>query len=203
MGLIENTRRPLGPPPDVRAAIGDIAFDLTITVDIQRADNWCWAATTAAVRNHFVAWRNELTQCAVAGRRLGRDCCGAGAANCDVQSGLTLPLHEQHCFGRTIVGQIAFAEIAAEVAAGRPVCARVVWDEGRGDGHFVVIDGVSEATGEIALEDSFHGPLVTTFDAFRRGYVRTLHQDGKPFLQSALWTHTYLTRSPAGSETAV
>ncbi|MEP1354229.1 MAG: papain-like cysteine protease family protein [Tateyamaria sp.] len=176
---------------------------LQLTVPVQQRENWCWAATTVGV-NHFYDPQSGRTQCDVVNRRLGRDdCCvsnnGPLPAACNAQSGLTLPLYEACHHRVTYANQLSFTEVVAEIENDRPVCVRVVWYQGLGDGHFLVITGyIKGESGEIAdvmVEDSYHGPSIHTFEAFQRFYRTTVQTpEGQELPQDGRWTHSYCTQ---------
>lgn len=174
---------------------------IELKVPLQEQANWCWAATTVAVADYYAGGSAGLAQCDVVNRRLGRgDCCGGGSlpAPCDVQSGLTLPLFEAKHHEMTFANRLDFATIEQEIDEGRPVCARVVWEEGFGQGHFVVIHGVirdeENNITDVFVDDSAHGPSVHTYEAFRRFYRVPVQNQVGDDIQEGLWTHSYFTR---------
>jgi papain like cysteine protease AvrRpt2 len=180
---------------------------LSLNVPDQEQLNWCWAATTVGVSNFYNPPLNGeagLTQCEVVNRRLGlENCCNDGNSfipvGCNIQSGLTLPLYEANHHRLTYANKLTFAEVVAEIENDAPVCVRVVWEQGFGDGHFAVIAGyVKDAANEIddvIIEDSYHGLSVHTFEAFRRFYRTTVQTpEGDELPQEGFWTHSYYTQ---------
>jgi len=185
-----------------------------LSVPEQEQLNWCWAATTVGIMNFYNPPTREEPdhrQCAVVGRRLGQDVCGATRGNTipeefNVQSGLTLPLHEAGHHVVTFANQLSFDEITAEIDAGRPVCVRVVWERGFGGGHFAVIAGYSRNcpdtdTGsdqmtveDVLVEDSLFGRSLHTFASFRRFYQTQLQNEDGSEVREGRWTHSYYTR---------
>ncbi|MDW3221411.1 MAG: papain-like cysteine protease family protein [Paracoccaceae bacterium] len=190
---------------------------IQMTVPEQEQANWCWAATTVGISDYYnppMTPEDAIKQCDVVNRRLKRsDCCFDGASDlrwqCNVQSGLTLPLFELGHHVVTYANQLDFETIASEVAQGRPVCCRVVWEEGFGEGHFVVIVGViHDSEGgitDVVVEDSFYGRSIQTYGAFRRFYRVPLQNGVGDDIGEGLWTHSYFTQKSeveAGCEAA-
>lgn len=177
---------------------------LKMKVPPQKQTNWCWAATTVGVSQGYVppvAPDTGVKQCEVVNRRLGVGHCCNQPDGCNVQSGLTLPLFEagHHCV--TYANKLTFDEIVAEIEAERPVCARVVWESGFGDGHFVVIFGFIKAEDEVVgkiedviVADSIYGVSIHTFEAFRKFYRTTVQTDEGAETHEGVWTHSYYTR---------
>ena len=186
---------------------------LKLNVPFQQQLNWCWAATTVGV-NHSYNPQSGLTQCAVVNRRLDlmEDCCvgnnRAVAAACNVQSGLTLPLYEVGHHRVTYANKLSFVEIVSEIENDRPVCVRVVWEQGFGGGHFAVIAGYIKVAdvgiSDVIIEDSYHGLSVHTFEAFRRYYRTTVQTpEGDELPQEGFWTHSFYTQcQPASASEA-
>jgi hypothetical protein len=159
--------------------------------------NWCWAAVAASV----AAYHDEqtlFTQCKLADRQLGRDdCCTfpchspnvPGDVNAPNMLGTALNFADHHLdradLGntQTPVGNLNSLRgiIQAQIAQGRPLCVRVVWNGG--GAHFVAIVGYDAGTDTLTLADSFFdappGFDLTTFPA--------LYQHG------GAWTDTYYT----------
>ena len=81
-------------------------------------------------------------------------------------------------------GQATFAQIQAEVDAGRPIGARIGWSGG--GGHFMVIYGYSTWFGEeyVDIDDPIYGKSHLTLVDFSTNYQG-----------SGTWTHYYITKS--------
>lgn len=179
---------------------------IEMTVPQQEHPNWCWAATTVAIAHFYnppTDPKDEIKQCDVVNRRLKRcDCCVDQKDDlpwqCNVQSGLTLPLFEEGHHVVTYANQLDFETIESEVNQDRPVCCRVVWEEGFGEGHFVVIVGVirdeDEHFTDVVVEDSIHRRSVHTYEAFRRFYRVPVQTDVGDDPAEGLWTHSYFTQ---------
>ncbi|MGH7958723.1 MAG: papain-like cysteine protease family protein [Opitutaceae bacterium] len=142
------------------------------TIQSQTQSNWCWAATSVSV-SHFYWTGSSWTQCQVASDELGRtDCC-----NSPVPSPCNVPWFLDRALTRTnnfvsITGQITFAQVQAEIDAGRPVGARVGWSGG--GGHFMVIYGYRTVgtTRYFDIADPIYGnssPTVATFSSSYQG----------------------------------
>ncbi len=182
-----------------------------LSVDEQILDNWCWAATTAAIKNYVFGRRggNRFSQAQIASDELGINCCVdfddgnsvQAKRDCDVQSGLTLPLFHAECHTVTYPNPVALEEIKGQIDAAAPMCARVVWERGMGEGHFVVILGYAEdnVTGgytDIMVDDSFFGPSQMPYEELRRYYRTTTTVKGQPETKLGLWTHSYYLKPP-------
>lgn len=157
---------------------------LAFNIQAQTQTNWCWAATSVSVSRFY--WTGSAwTQCQVASSELGRtDCC-----NSPVPSPCNVPWYLDRALTRTnnfvsLTGQLTFAQVKAEIDAGRPVGARVGWSGG--GGHFMVIYGYRTVglTRYFDIADPIYGnssPTVTTFSTNYQG--------------SGTWTHSYYTKS--------
>jgi hypothetical protein len=157
---------------------------LAFNMQQQTQSNWCWAATSTSV-SHFYWFFSTWTQCKVANAELGHtDCCTA-----PVPSPCNVPWYLDRALTRTnnfvsISGPATFAQVRAEIDAGRPVGARVGWSGG--GGHFMVIYGYSIVLGVeyLDIDDPIYGKSHITLDEFSHNYQG-----------SGTWTHTYLTKS--------
>ena len=159
---------------------------LAFNMQAQTQTNWCWAATATSV-SHFYWWFwNSWTQCNVANAELGHSDCG----NSSVPSACNVPWYLDRALTRTnnfvsiTAGQADFAQVRAEIDAGRPVGARIGWSGG--GGHFMVIYGYS-LVGRLEyfdIDDPIYGKSHLTVAEFSSNYQG-----------SGSWTHTYLTKS--------
>lgn len=189
---------------------------LTLSVPQQEQLNWCWAATTVGIA-HYYDPGSALTQCDVVQRKLDRtDCCvpenTSTPPECNVQSGLTLPLDEEGLHEVTYANRLSFDEIIAELEECRPVAVRVVWERGFGGGHFAVIAGYvrdesttvsgdAAAVADVFVEDSYFGNSLHTYESFRRFYQTELQNEDSSQIQEGRWTHSYLMRPHPAHET--
>jgi hypothetical protein len=157
---------------------------LDFDMEAQTQSNWCWAATSTSVSHFYWSWSN-WTQCLVANGELGRnDCCGGNVpAACNVPWYLDLALTRTNNFV-SYTGVASFETVKAEIDAGRPVGARIGWNNG--GGHFVVIYGYSIFGGEqyFNIDDPIYGKSQLTVADFTSNYQG-----------SGSWTHTYMTKS--------
>ena len=182
--LINATTQPLA-----AAAVGGAgtlaANTLGFNMQAQTESNWCWAATSVSVSRFYWAASTWL-QCKVAGLELhaGNCCHTPTSAPCNVPWYLDRALTRTNNFV-SISGPLTFAQVSAEIDAGRPVGARTGWLGG--GGHFMVIYGYSEdtdGTQYFDIDDPIYGKShlkVTEFSASYQG--------------SGTWTHAYITKS--------
>lgn len=163
-----------------------VSKQLAFNMELQPQSNWCWAATSKSV-SHFYWFLSPWTQCKVVNAELGRsDCC-----NSTVPSPCNVPWYLDKALTRTnnfvsITGAATFAQVRAEIDAGRPVGARIGWSGG--GGHFMVIYGYSyvAVTGAtyVDIDDPIYGKSHMTVSDFSSSYQG-----------SGSWTHTYFTKS--------
>jgi hypothetical protein len=192
--------KPLGPP----ARIGPYAFVPPASQDLappfpltgQLQDNWCWAAVSQGVADHFGG--AGVTQCDVAtgtlpdAERNSAQCCAtARGGDCDkpyyLEQGLGFVGH----FDRMSVGSAGFTAIRAEIGGGRPLCVRTQWPDR--SGHFVVVTGWEQPdNGQDYVH--VHDPAGPTYSVMtlRDLQIRYTAARGR-------WTHCYFTAAaPAG-----
>lgn len=167
--------------------------------------NWCWAAVAASV----AAYHNRLTsftQCKVADRQLERnDCCTFPCHSSNVPGDVNEPNmlgaalnFADHHLDRADIGNTETPInnlsslrriIQAEIAQGRPLCVRVLWN---GDGaHFVAITGYDSHTDALTVADSF-------FDVPPHIDLKTFPAT---YQHGGTWTDTYYT-TPSKQNTA-
>jgi hypothetical protein len=161
-----------------------VAKNLPFDMQAQTQSNWCWAATATSV-SHFYWLFSHWTQCSVANAELGRgDCCsGTAPGPCNVPWYLDRALTRTNNFVN-IIGPATFAQVRAEIDAGRPVGARIGWSGG--GGHFMVIYGYSKFAGidYFDIDDPIYGKSHLAVADFTSNYQG-----------SGSWTHTYFTKS--------
>ena len=109
-------------------------------------------------------------------------CCQTGSAGqCNQPWYLDRALKRTGNLGRRVAGAAPLSAIRAQLAAGRPVGARIGW--AGGGGHFVVISGcLNDATGILEVRDSMYGTSEISIASFASSYQG-----------SGSWTHTYYT----------
>jgi len=146
----------------------------------QLESNWCWAAVSVSV-DHYFSPLSTTTQCYVAGKVTGLDCCG-GVGDCDLPERLEDALQVVN-INPVIDPPLTFDAVRQQIDAGRPVCVRIGWpDQQRG--HFVVICGYRELTScqqLLAIADPFYAGSTIDFGEFNTNY-----QGG------GQWTDSYL-----------
>lgn len=147
------------------------------------ASSWCWAATTASVAQFYNAG-SEWTQCLIATKSLGSQCCPgppASGSDCDKELALEVPLQVTgNLAGAPILSALAFPDIVNEITNGRPVCCHIAWDPDHG--HYNVIVGYDSDKGDVDVRDPLYGDSTLPYDEFAKRY----HGDG-------VWDRTYLT----------
>lgn len=148
----------------------------------QDETNWCWAAVTSSVNHYYLGGNpNFWTQCAIAAKCLGLDCCQFPYA-CDVPYYLDASLS---CTGNLVSagpGAITFAELMGEIDKQMAVCCHISWNGG--GGHFVAIVGYDQNTKDVLVADPFYGVDLVPYDTFVSSY------NGM-----GTWDYTYLTKA--------
>lgn len=158
---------------------------LPFTMELQEQSNWCWAATAKSV-SHFFWYLSPWRQCTIVNAELNRtDACSA-----HVPAGANIPWYLDRALSRTnnfvsiAAGQATFGQIRAEIDAGRPLGARIGWNNG--GGHFMVIYGYSTWLDQrfVDIDDPISGKSHLTLEAFSTNYQG-----------SGSWTHYYFLKS--------
>ena len=158
---------------------------LAFNMQAQLASNWCWAGTSNSV-SHFYWSSSTWTQCKIVNAELGR----SDACNVPTPSGANVPWYLDRALNRTRnfvsihAGAATFAQIRAEIDAGRPMGARIGWSGG--GGHFMAIYGYSTWLGQeyVDIDDPIYGKSHLTLEDFSTNYQG-----------SGTWTHYYITKS--------
>jgi hypothetical protein len=160
---------------------------IKFSVQKQQRANWCWAAVSTSVAVYFGS--KEWTQCKLASLELELECCKKNyTEKCNQRRELQPPLKRVGHFREQIEKASSFAQLQAEIHAGRPLCCRVLWSNQIG--HFVVIAGWSiapEGTQYVEVRDPIYGPVATAYDEFCSAY----REPGTP------WTHSYFIHAVA------
>ncbi len=161
-----------------------VSKQLSFTMQAQTQSNWCWAAASTSV-SHYYWWFSHWTQCKVCNAELNR----TDACNSPVPAACNVPWYLDRALTRTrnyvsITGPVTFAQIRAEIDAGRPLGARVGWSGG--GGHFMVIYGYARIFGQqyLDIDDPIYGKSHLRLSDFSSNYQG-----------SGTWTHTYYTKS--------
>jgi hypothetical protein len=183
---ILDVRHPLATPSVAAAppafAPAEAGHTLEFTVERQCQSEWCWAAVSASVAR-FYQPASPWTQCTVVNTELGqKTCCTEGTTpTCNqphvLESALALVKH----LDRDFAGPLAFADIAGEIDAGRPIALCIDWTGG--GGHFVTVAGYDPKGEMIEIED----PLFGTSDVPLASFPARYQGGGS-------WSWTYLTR---------
>ncbi len=134
-------RVPISAPTPIQAFVGPPTWQrLAFTMQRQQQSLWCWAAVATSVALYFNASSN-WTQCQVAGRTLGRNCCGPSAVDpCNQTSHLDPALRAVGHYSTMTVGQIGVGALGAQLTAQKPIAARIQWSGGAG--HFLAFAGL-------------------------------------------------------------
>ena len=165
----------------------------TVTIQIERQlkNEWCWAAVSASVHKFFRGIAQ--TQCQIAATVLKQQCCDPAFSG---QCNLAQPLHPiLDSFGVLKAGdpisrQLTFDEVRTEIDAGRPCCVLIKWltnGEVGSDGHYIAINGyrVTPANRQfVSISDPLFSDSecdFTEFTSAKGGY-----HDGR-----GVWTMTY------------
>jgi hypothetical protein len=155
---------------------------VNLTMEPSGQTEWCWAAVSASV-SRFYAAASTWTQCAIVNQELKQTaCCTEGSSSaCNqpyvLENALTLVQHLM----RDFAGPLTFAEIVAEIDAGRPVGLCIDWKGG--GGHFVTVAGYDRNGEMIQVKDPLFGNSQVPLATFPAGY-----QGG------GTWSWTYLTK---------
>jgi hypothetical protein len=153
-------------------------------LDTQQKRQWCWAAVSAGVHGYF-SGQAALSQCDVAQRLLGKNCCQDPDA-CDSPQRLEAALEAIGAKVHVQPGRLDFQHLKAEIDAGRPVCARIGWFDG--GGHFVVLYGYRESKSggrQVLVSDPLFPDSIVEYDEFVSAYQAGGH-----------WTGSYLLQPP-------
>lgn len=126
---------------------------------IQEQINWCWAAITCGVGEHFGSSSNK--QCLLANAELCQtDCCSNGATPvCNKNWYLDRVLSSVHHLDYNSSGRISINQIQSEINSDEPIGIHIHW-LGSNDGHFCAIVGGGVGKGGtdyVEIEDPHYG----------------------------------------------
>jgi hypothetical protein len=150
----------------------------------QRRTFWCWAAVAMTIARYYRPNADDLTQCRIANRTLGRsDCCrdGTDTGPCNVQGALSDALRT---VGHYVdQGPASVAEACNQIDQRRPVGIFIRWSPT--DGHFASICGYSDTPDgiEFVVADPRYGNRSVLGSELLRGRYRG----------AGTWTELYLT----------
>jgi hypothetical protein len=206
ISVIDQTRIPLDVKPERAPAKRRRRHRGWTTIEFEMQhqchSSWCWAAVAASVSN-FYREPPDITQCHLANIELHReDCCSVDCGVDDVEFNHphTLPLNRIGCLELWVRDERASrTQLQRELAAGRPVCARILWSAGvaqngqprpagTAGAHFVTIVGYLPGADKVAIEDPWLGPTrEMSYDQLCTHYTDAGGQ----------WADTYYTKPPA------
>lgn len=155
-------------------------------MQFQQRTNWCWAATAVSIRRYYQP-ASPLTQCALVCQTIGRnDCCNnPPVVACNVAGDLGLVLQALGHLQATVARPATLVEIAAQIAALRPLAVRVAW--WNGGAHFMACTGYFLTIGGLCylqIQDPWFGTSLVPLAVFPLLY----------WGRSGVWTHTCFTR---------
>jgi Papain-like cysteine protease AvrRpt2 len=140
----------------------------TFEMQPQQEAQWCWAAVAVSV-NDFLNAPRTWTQSKLAAKALNRTCSSVPNPEdpCDRAFSLDTALKATGNLlspnGAQFDRFVNFADLQTYWAAvPYPVCARIVWDDGSGNAHFIALTGYTElANGQKLV--TVHDPSPTAF----------------------------------------
>jgi hypothetical protein len=148
-------------------------------IETQKQDQWCWAAVSVSIEKYFEG-ENALSQCEMAHRVLGPNCCAAPVP-CNTAARLQIALGEIHKLRQTLTRTLSFEETKEEIGKGFPVGVRIGWFGG--GGHFVVICGYRDPAG---------AELLSIADPWFVDSIQDFHVFSSNYLGLGQWTDTFL-----------
>jgi hypothetical protein len=114
----------------------------------QEQSQWCWAACARAL---FLHYGQDVEQCLIASYNRSRsDCCADPCpAQCNeptyIVPNVQSILSNWDVDSQVVWSSASFYTIRSEIAAGRPLWVRWAWESG--GGHFLLIDGYNDDSG--------------------------------------------------------
>jgi hypothetical protein len=151
-------------------------------LETQEKREWCWASVSAGVHGYF-SGQAGVTQCEVARRLLGKDCCN-DPDSCDSPQRLEAALEAIGTKVQVHPSRLDFEHLKLEIDAGRPVCARIGWFDG--GGHFVVLYGYRESKDgdrQVLVSDPLFPDSIVDYEEFVSAYQSAGHWAGTILLQ--------------------
>jgi hypothetical protein len=159
------------------------SHDIKLTMQKQKEDFWCWAATAVSLARHYDC-TSTWTQCKLASIIKDKHCC-LDPGPCNESSDLDTPLQVAGCFGGREDRPVSLSEIRNRIWNSRKaICIRIAWDN-QGNGHFLAIGGYSIADEKLIVCD----PATGTNYSIPYQDILTDFQ-GQP---GAVWSHSYYT----------
>ena len=172
--IVQGAGAVIAPPAETQPGAGGVFADVSKK---QEKCRWCWAACAQMMLLHLRA-DVLLSQCQIASRRLGRDCC-RDPEPCNKSCPWTEMTGFLASLGIDAVhraGSMTEQELITEVLKGRPVQLGYEDPIRPPDGHVVLVVGDSKIRGQKALQvaDPYEGQRTRLHkDLARDGYGRT------------------------------
>jgi hypothetical protein len=166
---------PIKSPPGTAPPPPGAARVLNVPFIGQEQTNWCWAGCCQMVFRFFGL--NDVSQCQMASREFGGDCCAAPSSSACNQP--NYPESTYYNYGFTCTpqqGAFTLGSLQAELNAGRPVEVYYSWYGG--GAHVAIVRGYYD-NGDLEVNDPAYGPG-------RRAYSFVLGGYGL-----GTWTYTY------------
>ncbi|MFJ6558228.1 papain-like cysteine protease family protein [Streptomyces luteogriseus] len=168
--------------------------EISFAMQYQDQPMWCWAATASSVADYYDT-STVHPQCFLAEWAFNNStCCENGGTNaCNRPFSTDLALIHLGNYSISSPGAAAYAKVADEIDAQRPVVAVIVWTTNTG--HAAAVTGYLEIppTGNPAgfpfpiqylrVQDSFYGTSYVLYDAFCSYYQ-----------SSGTWVYTFFTK---------
>ena len=151
-------------------------------LETQEKRQWCWAAVSAGIHGYF-SGQASLTQCEVARRLLGKDCC-EDPDSCNSPQRLQAALEAIGTKVEVHSGRLDFQHLKLEIDAGRPVCVRIAWFDG--GGHFAVLYGYRESKPggrQVLVSDPLFPDSIVDYEEFVSAYQSAGQWTGTILLQ--------------------
>jgi|SRR5215813_3721275 len=161
-----------GGPPDRQIE----PIILNVKRELQEGKLWCWAACIHMVRAYYE--KGRMSQCQIVQTKLDGD--GEGlSADCSADfddkeedcDPTRIAQTWRDCGIKGVVpmdGPLSFADIKAELSAGRPVEAGILWNPG-GGGHVVIIKGWANTSPQsLVINDPLRRPILAGQDGSGR-----------------------------------
>ena len=139
----------------------------------QQTQVWCWAATSEMVLAYYGV---NVPQCEILSAWMQMNCCIPNPA-CETAGSLQVIQGTLHHFGALdsfISGALTFAQVQAEIDAGRPM---IVAYNNSFAGHVVVIFGYDPVNGTVFVHDPYFGTFYPRYgDSFSYSGTMYWHQ---------------------------
>jgi len=193
--LLDQTREPLDlalsevEPETLGAAPEGTGKTLPFTMEMQRSEEWCWAAVAVSVARFYDSG-STWSQCSLVNAEfVVETCCSNGSAEeCNqpwyLENGLTRAGH----FSEKVDATLSLDDLCQEIDNDRPVGCWIAWPDGTG--HFVILNGYARnfstepATEYISVRDPKYGNSDYLYLKFLVSYRK-----------SGSWSLSYLTQS--------